>query len=349
MDAATTYVAGDGVLLGRGARWLLIDQTPDAEVLAGWFRMLDGAGAVTDHLLAAVERHLDGHHASFVLVDVAQGEERSVVRGRGAVSAGGDARVLDVGLAADGPALPLVGGVVGAASARITVAIRRPAPGIIDGIPAHILASVPAPPQRPDPVPEPAGRTVARRPAHRAPEPQPAAPVDLDHDGHTSYRGDPDHLRQSTHETVLASVCLNGHATPTTSNACRVCRAPVPPQGPQRVPRPSLGRLVLPSGEWVELDRGVLFGRKPSPLPGGETWPHLVTLPQDSTYLSRVHLQVELDGWLVLVRDLGSRGGTTLHVPGRAPERIRANEAHVLEPGHRVDLADVYEIRFEVS
>jgi hypothetical protein len=362
VDGATTYVAGTGVLLGRGSRWLLLDDAPDAAVLTDWFAMLDGPGAVTDHLLAAVERHysdrpVPGRPVSLVLVDLAPGEERSVVRGRGAVSADGDTRLLAVGLTGDGPALPLVGGVVGAASARIAVTGRRPVPGIIDGIPAHILASVapsaPAPadaaPPDPDraPEPEPVGRTVARRAAPRPPEA--AVPFDLDHDGHTTYRGDPDHLRQSTHETVLAAICLNGHATPTHSNACRVCGAPVPPQEPRRVPRPTLGRLVLPSGEWVALDRGVLFGRKPAPLPGGESWPHLVTLPQDSTYLSRVHLQVELDGWLVLVRDLGSRAGTTLHVPGRAPERIRANEAHVLEPGHRLDLADVYEIRFEVT
>jgi hypothetical protein len=123
----------------------------------------------------------------------------------------------------------------------------------------------------------------------------------------------------------------------------------VPTQAPQRLPRPTLGRLVLPTHEHISLDRGVVFGRKPVALPGADRWPHLVTLPADSTYLSRVHLHVELDGWLVIARDLGSRGGTTLHVPGRAPERIRANEPHVLEPGHRLDLADVYEIVFEVA
>ena len=72
-------------------------------------------------------------------------------------------------------------------------------------------------------------------------------------------------------------------------------------------------------------------------------------LPQDSTYVSRMHLQIELDGWLVLARDLGSRGGTTLRIPGRLPQRIRANERYVLEPGHALDLADTYEITYEVS
>jgi hypothetical protein len=62
-----------------------------------------------------------------------------------------------------------------------------------------------------------------------------------------------------------------------------------------------------------------------------------------------MHLQIELDGWLVLARDLGSRGGTTLRIPGRLPQRIRANERYVLEPGHSLDLADSYDIVYEVS
>jgi hypothetical protein len=49
------------------------------------------------------------------------------------------------------------------------------------------------------------------------------------------------------------------------------------------------------------------------------------------------------------VRDLGSRGGTALHVPGRAPETIRAQEPHVLEPGHALVLADEYEVVYDVS
>jgi hypothetical protein len=99
----------------------------------------------------------------------------------------------------------------------------------------------------------------------------------------------------------------------------------------------------------VPLDRGVVFGRRPAPVPESHDWPHLVHLPQDSTYVSRMHLQIELDGWLVLARDLGSRGGTTLRIPGRLPQRIRANERYVLEPGHALDLADVYEITYEVT
>ena len=72
-------------------------------------------------------------------------------------------------------------------------------------------------------------------------------------------------------------------------------------------------------------------------------------LPPDHTFVSRMHLHIELDGWQVLARDLDSRGGTMLAMPGRDPERMRAGEAYVLEPGAVLDLAEVYEVRFEVG
>ena len=115
------------------------------------------------------------------------------------------------------------------------------------------------------------------------------------------------------------------------------------------MPRPRLGVLHLPDGTQIALDRWVVFGRQPSAPPAGEDWPQLVRLPSDNTYVSRSHLQVELDGWLVLATDLGSRGGTTLRVPGRPAERIRAGERYIWEPGQVFDLADSYEILYEVT
>lgn len=115
------------------------------------------------------------------------------------------------------------------------------------------------------------------------------------------------------------------------------------------MPRPPLGGLRLPTEEVVPLDRGVVLGRKPAPLEDSTDWPHLVHLPSDHTFVSRMHLHIELDGWLVLARDLDSRGGTMLTMPGRDPEQMRSGEAYVLEPGASLDLAEVYEVRFEVG
>lgn len=171
-----------------------------------------------------------------------------------------------------------------------------------------------------------------------------------DHDGATVHRPDvASHLRQGSEDAVLAVQCPSGHPTPAGSAVCRFCRQPVAPQEPHRVPRPTLGGLRLPTGEVVPLDRGVVLGRKPSPLEDSTDWPHLVHLPADHTFVSRMHLQIELDGWNVLARDLDSRGGTMLTMPGRDPERMRSREAYVLEPGCRLDLAEVYEVRFEVG
>ncbi|PVG84668.1 hypothetical protein DDE18_03455 [Nocardioides gansuensis] len=183
-----------------------------------------------------------------------------------------------------------------------------------------------------------------------APAPHAAGDVD-DHDGSTVNRpaqpGVPP--PQGGPVTVLAVHCPQGHPTTPARPACRVCHQPVAPQEPRWIPRPMLGGLRLPTGEVVPLDRGVVLGRKPAPVDGSHDWPHLVHLPRDHTFVSRMHLQIELAGWDVLARDLGSRGGTMLTPPGRPPQRLAAGEAYVLEPGSTLDLADVYEVRFEVG
>ncbi|WP_426246190.1 hypothetical protein [Nocardioides sp. LHG3406-4] len=179
----------------------------------------------------------------------------------------------------------------------------------------------------------------------------PGAPVEEhDHDGSTVFRSSgPEHLVSTTGETVQAVWCPDGHLTQPDAPLCRICRKQVAPQAAQRVSRPTLGGLRLPTGEVVPLDRGVILGRRPAPIPGTGDWPHLVHLSPEHTYVSRMHVQIEINGWLVIARDLGSRGGTTWKVPGRPPEKMVANESYVLEPGHALDLADVYEVRYEAG
>lgn len=295
---------------------------------------------------------------------------------------GGDAQHL-------APSRRLVGGVVAAACAELrpigTAGVTSPvgassAPGpavaatdgLIDGIPEAILAAKgpdgPPPPRprpqaespvRPDPEP---GRDTAGLRDTAEPDPRlmqrieegshttirPTAQAS-DGDGRTAHRPPGDHLRQREPETVLAASCPVGHLTPPTGAPCRVCRRPVAPQEPQQVVRPTLGGLRLPTGEVVPLDRGVVIGRRPAPLEGSHDWPHLVHLPADHSFVSRMHLSIELDGWHVLARDLASRGGTVLKAPGREPERMSPGEAYVLEPGYRLDLAEAYEVRLEVG
>ncbi|WP_134766966.1 FHA domain-containing protein [Nocardioides sp. 1609] len=399
-----SYTPGEGLVLGAGRRWLLLDAVPDAETTDALWDLVTGprvaSAAVLDVVAAAC-----GPDAALVLVDLTPGAETSATRGSGRHTTVDGVHTLALGpVDADAPtpARRLVGGVVAAAAVVLVPGSGLPssaapgpgpvagpaagqAAGLIDGIPPEILASRPVPPTPPPTAPpapppalgpvdtdeppagagrrraEPGGHTV-RRGASGPPPPPPAGPgagpIDSDHDGRTTYRPedvgrDPtpsgSHLQQSTAETVLAVHCPEGHVTAAYRPQCRVCDAPVGPQEPQRMPRPRLGVLHLPDGERVPLDRGVVLGRQPTPVPGGPRWPHLVRLPAEVTLVSRSHLSVALDGWMVLATDLGSRGGTTLRVPGRVPQRVRAHETYVWEPGQVLDLADSYEIVYEVT
>jgi hypothetical protein len=147
--------------------------------------------------------------------------------------------------------------------------------------------------------------------------------------------------------SVLASRCPAGHLSPANVSLCRVCRAAVAPQEPVETPRPVLGALRLSTGDVVTLDRGVVLGRAPEAGDGER--PHLVKVLSPSGDISRVHLEVVLEGWHVLVRDLGSTNGSTVTVPGEAPMRVRAHELVAIEPGTEVSLADEVSFRFEVT
>jgi hypothetical protein len=352
----TSYVAGAGLLLTRSRRWLLLDDDPPLDRVDEWWELLGTVGPMRDKLVAALEIAYPLHEVSLVLVDL-DDSAPTLTWGNGRVDADAAGQRLSVGLAGEGKARPLLAGVVPAATAEVRVTAFGSGGTLIDGIPADILESSSSgpPPTRPMFRPADANRddeveiTVPRTISDVLGDQSLSAAPAVDTAEPVSTAELSNHLRQTSQETVLAVQCPHGHVTPAYTPTCRVCNATVAPQDPQSIPRPNLGGLRLPSGELVPLDRGVVFGRKPTPVPGSSDWPHLVHLPQDSTYVSRMHLQIELDGWLVLARDLGSRGGTTLRIPGRLPQRIRANERYVLEPGHALDLADVYEITYEVS
>jgi pSer/pThr/pTyr-binding forkhead associated (FHA) protein len=147
---------------------------------------------------------------------------------------------------------------------------------------------------------------------------------------------------------VQAVRCPAGHLNPASQTTCRACASPIFPQEAMIVPRPSLGVLRLPSGDPVSLDRGVFIGRSPR-IPEG--WhgprPNLLQVSSPGKDVSRTHAEIVLEGWHVLVRDLGSTNGTTLTLPGRNPMRIRDPEPVLVEPGTVIGLADEVFLRFE--
>lgn len=378
------YAGGSGVLLGSGAHWVLMTDPSDEQVVQEvWDALSSTSGVdVVEQVLAIAEKAFGGDPPGLAVADFTSGASTTLSRGTGHVRLAGPTRVLSLDGGADPDHLAatrrLLGGVVAADRVALEPVSLRTAPpprasqapappasaALIDGIPASILAAKgpDGPPPRtrtlrpaedtgsltsePDPlvvqrIEEGAHTTI--RPAsapHRPPEPD-------DHDGATTHR--PAHLAHSTAPTVLAVSCPLGHLTPPAAPQCRVCHQRVAPQEPRRVDRPPLGGLRLPTGEVVPLDRGVVLGRKPAPAEGSSDWPHLVHLPSDHSFVSRQHLQIELDGWDVVARDLDSRGGTTIAAPGREPQRMRPREAYVLEAGTVLDMAHVYAVRFETG
>ena len=150
---------------------------------------------------------------------------------------------------------------------------------------------------------------------------------------------------------VLAVICPAGHLSPPHRDTCRVCSRQVADQQAFEAARPALGVLRLESGDKVPLDRGVLLGRSPKAKADLEVarQPHVVKLPSPDNDLSRNHLEIVIDGWHVLARDLGSTNGTTVQLPGAAPTRLRPDEHVALEPGAVLVLADVVSVTFEVG
>ena len=150
---------------------------------------------------------------------------------------------------------------------------------------------------------------------------------------------------------VLAVLCPAGHHSSPHASSCRVCDRDIPTQQPFQAPRPQLGVLRVSTGGLVPLDRGVLLGRSPkvnADLPPSSR-PHLVRLASRDNDISRNHAEVILEGWHVLVRDLGSTNGTTVTLPGQEPVRLRPTEDFGIEPGAVVTLADEVALTYEVS
>jgi len=150
---------------------------------------------------------------------------------------------------------------------------------------------------------------------------------------------------------VLAVICPAGHHSSPHASTCRVCGRDIPTQQPFQTPRPQLGVLRVSTGGLVPLDRGILLGRAPkvnADLPPSSR-PHLVRLTSRDNDISRNHAEVILEGWHVLVRDLGSTNGTTVTLPGQEPVRLRPTEDFGIEPGAVLTLADEVALTFEVA
>lgn len=127
------------------------------------------------------------------------------------------------------------------------------------------------------------------------------------------------------------------------SDDIRRLRAEDRERQPSRPPTPAVPvgprySLALSTGGTQSLEGVALIGRAPSAakITGGRI-PTLVTIPGDQD-ISRNHVQLAVEGDTVVVTDLNSRNGTTVVLPGRAPQHLRANEPTAVLVGTVVDL-----------
>lgn len=233
----------------------------------------------------------------------------------------------------------------------------QPAPeskkGIIDGLPWRKKGAKKPEPNAwgpPDRQPAPPAMPPQSPPPMPAPAPAPHPPQDMA----TRVRNTPTPtpVPPAGGPTVWAVYCPQGHASPPYSPTCRICRLTLPPhQQPVSVPRPALGQLKLDDGRIVVLDRGAVFGRSPRADASGNTGaggvpPHLVKVMLPD--ISRLHTEVRLEEWQVLVRDLGSANGSYLTLPGGRPQQMRPMEEYAMEPGAVVSLAGSINLTYEV-
>ena len=113
---------------------------------------------------------------------------------------------------------------------------------------------------------------------------------------------------------------------------------------PPVVSRP-VAKLVLSTGEVVEVDRTIIVGRAPEARRfASSDQPRLVTVASPQHEISSTHLEIRpgagADHGSAVVTDLGSTNGTVLVQPGLPPEDLQAGIAVSLIPGAVLDLGD---------
>ena len=144
------------------------------------------------------------------------------------------------------------------------------------------------------------------------PEDAPAEPAGGDHDGHTVLTSDIAKLR--------------GRRKPKSAEVASAAPAPTV-------------SLVLADGSREPLTQPILVGRSPSvsQVSGGKM-PKLITVGGADQDISRSHVRFVLEGGTVVVTDLHSRNGTTIAMPGKEPQKLRAGEPTSVIVGTVVDL-----------
>ncbi len=176
-----------------------------------------------------------------------------------------------------------------------------------------------------------------------------------DHDGNTvSIAGIRAIVAQTavSGPTVQAVHCAKSHPNPVHAATCRECGDPIHNREQTTIRRPSLGQLRLTNGDAYLLDRPMILGRKPSTLQDHEIsgeQPRLVALEDADQLLSKVHLEVRVEEWQVLVVDRHSTNHSFITLPDRPMMQLRPGDPTQIVDGTTIDLAGSVHLIYEVS
>ena len=134
-------------------------------------------------------------------------------------------------------------------------------------------------------------------------------------------------------------LCPNGHLTSIQDSHCRTCGLPIDPTGDIVVgSRPSLGTLTFDDGAQLQLTRPVVIGRGVPERYAIDAEPATTVLLDDvQGTISRVHLEVHLNGWDVEIIDMNSSSGTFTR-SGDERARLRAEDPTAILPGTIVEV-----------
>lgn len=134
--------------------------------------------------------------------------------------------------------------------------------------------------------------------------------------------------------------CHLGHFNHPFALRCATCQSSLvaATRHPVKGPRPPLGTIVLDDGVRYELDADYVVGREPAGDPAvaaGEA--RALPLDDPEQAVSRVHAEVRLQDWDVVVVDRGSANGVHVLAPeGTVWRRVGTGESVVLSPGTQV-------------
>ena len=141
---------------------------------------------------------------------------------------------------------------------------------------------------------------------------------------------------------VRGHLCPRGHLNDPRAQFCLSCGARVEEGSGELVsgPRPPLGMLIFDDGVTHTVDADHLVGRMPEADPRVRAGSLRSLLIEDpSGAVSRVHAEIRLNGWDVLLVDSGSRNGTFVAGPGESAwTPLPARQSRWLVPGTRVRL-----------